>query len=139
MATDLEHPPISWPLRETHVQFSRHQSRSVRTRSSSFQVLAAVIGSFALLLHFITSVQLESILDSESILETPMSSGAIHRGFACMGCTARSNGRGEPTFFQRLQIGCGALLSQQLLQQAHAQDLGRRYSAQHTSPARWQW
>jgi hypothetical protein len=28
-----------------------------------------------------------------------MSSGAVHRRYACMGCTARSNGRGEPTFF----------------------------------------
>ena len=28
-----------------------------------------------------------------------MSSGAIHQRFACMGCTARSNGRGEPSFF----------------------------------------
>ena len=24
---------------------------------------------------------------------------AVHRRFACMGCTARSGGRGEPTFF----------------------------------------
>jgi hypothetical protein len=63
------------------------------------QVLAAAIGSFALLLHFIASFQLESMLDSESILEAHMSSGAIHRRFACMGCTARSNGRGEPSFF----------------------------------------
>ena len=77
----------------------RNRSRSVRTRSSNFQVLAAAIGSFALVLHFIASFQLESILDSESILEAPMSSGAIHRRFACMGCTARSNGRGEPSFF----------------------------------------
>ena len=75
------------------------RSRSVQTRSSSFQVLAAVLGSLALLLHFIASFQLESILDSESILEAPMSSGAIHRRFACMGCTVCSNGRGEPTFF----------------------------------------
>ena len=74
----------------------RNRSRSVRARSSSFQVLGAVIGSFARLLHFITSFQLESILDFESILEAPMSSGAIHRRFACMGCAAR---RGEPTFF----------------------------------------
>jgi len=28
-----------------------------------------------------------------------MSSGAVHRRFACMGCAARSGGRGEPTFF----------------------------------------
>ena len=74
----------------------RDRSRSVQTRSSSFQVLAAVLGSLALLLHFIASFQLESILDSESILEAPMSSGAIHQRFACMGCAAR---RGEPSFF----------------------------------------
>jgi hypothetical protein len=74
----------------------RNQSRSVRTRSSSFQVLAAVLGSLTLLLHFIASFQLEPISDSESILETPMSSGAMHKRFACMGCTAR---RDEPTFF----------------------------------------
>jgi hypothetical protein len=35
------------------------------------------------------------MLDSKSILEAPMSSGAVHRRFACMGCTARG---GEPTF-----------------------------------------
>ncbi len=80
----------------------RNRSRSVRTRSSTFQVLAAAIGSLALLLHFIiSSFQLESILDSKSILEAAMSSGAIHQRFACMGCTARSNGRcdSEPSFF----------------------------------------
>ena len=135
MATDLEHPSISWggrPPRETH---ARNRSRSVRTRSSTFQVLAAAIGSFALLLHFIASFQLESILDSESILEAPMSSGAIHRRFACMGCTARR----RAFFFQRLQIGSGALLAQQLLQQVHARDQGRHRSAEHTSPARWRW
>ena len=34
-----------------------------------------------------------------------MSSGAVHpsRRYACMGCTARSNGRGEPTFFNDYQ------------------------------------
>ena len=79
----------------------RNRSRSVRTRSSNFQVLAAAIGSFALLLHFIASFQLESILDYESILEAPMAS--VHRRFACMGCTARSNGRGQPTFFNDYQ------------------------------------
>ena len=78
-----------------------NRSRSVRTRSSSFQVLApaAVLASLTLLLYFIASFQLESILDSESILEARMSSGAVHRRFACMGCAARSGGRGEPTFF----------------------------------------
>ena len=78
-----------------------NRSRSVRTRSSSFQVLATltVLASLTLLLHLIASFQLESILDSESILEAPMSSGAVHRRFACMGCTARGGGRGKPTFF----------------------------------------
>jgi hypothetical protein len=28
-----------------------------------------------------------------------MASGAVHRRYACMGCTACSNGRCEPTFF----------------------------------------
>ena len=78
----------------------RNRSRSVRTRSSSFQVIAAVLGSLALLLHFIACFQLESIADSESILEAPMSSGAIHKRFACMGCAAR---RGEPSFFNDYQ------------------------------------
>ncbi len=78
---------------------SRSRSRSVRTRSSCFQVLAAVLASLTLLLHFIASFQLESILDSESILEAPMSPGDVLRRFACMGCTARGDGRGEPTFF----------------------------------------
>ncbi len=82
----------------------RNWSRSVRTRSSIIQVLVAVqvITSLTLLLHS-ASFQLESILDSESILEASMSSEsgaqAVHRRFACMGCTARSGGRGEPTFF----------------------------------------
>ena len=80
----------------------RNRSRSVRTRSSTLQVLAAVLGILALLLHFVASFQLESISDSEYILEAPMSSesGAIHRRFACMGCAAR---RGEPTFFNDYQ------------------------------------
>ena len=139
MAADLEHPSISWgrrPPPKRMRSLPRNRSRSVRTRSSTFQVLAAAIGSFALLLlHFISSFQLESILDSESILEAPMSSGAIHQRFACMGCTARR----RAFFFQRLQIGSGALLAQQLLQQVHALDQGRHRSAEHTSPARWQW
>ena len=79
-----------------------NRSRSVRTRSSTLQVLAAVLGILALLLHFVASFQLESISDSQYILEAPMSSesGAIHRRFACMGCAAR---RGEPTFFNDYQ------------------------------------
>ncbi len=76
-----------------------NRSRSVWTRSSSFQVLAAVLASLTLLLLFIASFQLESILDSESVLEAPMSSSSVHWRFACMGCTASSNGSGEPTFF----------------------------------------
>ena len=76
----------------------RNQPRSERPLSSSFQVLAALAG-LTLLLHFIASFQLESILDSKSILEDPMSSGAVHRRFACMGCTARGGGRCELTFF----------------------------------------
>jgi hypothetical protein len=31
----------------------------------------------------------------KSVLEAPTSSSAVHRRFACMGCTTRSNGRGE--------------------------------------------
>ena len=77
----------------------RNWSRSVRTRSSIIQVLLALTASLTLLASF----QLESILDSESILEASMSSEsgaqAVHRRYACMGCTARSGGRGEPTFF----------------------------------------
>ncbi len=76
-------------------------SRSVRTRSSNFQVLLATVLTASITLH--ASFQLESILDSESILEALMSSEsgaqAVHRRFACMGCTARSGGRAEMTFF----------------------------------------
>jgi hypothetical protein len=84
----------------------RNSSRSVRTRSSIFQVLVAVqvLTSLSLLLHS-ASFQIDSILNSESILEAQMSSesGAaamVHRRFACMGCTVR---RGEPTFFNDYQ------------------------------------
>ena len=83
----------------------RNWSRSVRTRSSIIQVLVAVqvITSLTLLLHS-ASFQLESILNSESILKAQMSSASgastVHRRFACMGCTAR---RGEPTFFNDYQ------------------------------------
>ena len=79
----------------------RNWSRSVRTRGSNFQVLLATALTASLTL--LASFQLESMLDSESILEASMSSEseaqALHRRFACMGCTARSGGRGEPTFF----------------------------------------
>jgi len=83
----------------------RNSSRSVRTRSSIFQVLVAVqvLTSLSLLLHS-ASFQLDSILNSESILEAQMSSesgaATVHRRFACMGCTVR---RGEPTFFNDYQ------------------------------------
>ncbi len=85
----------------------RNWSRSVRTRSSIIQVLVAVqvITSLTLLLQVHSaSFQLESILNSESILKAQMSSASgastVHRRFACMGCTAR---RGEPTFFNDYQ------------------------------------
>ena len=83
----------------------RNRSRSVRTRSSNFQVLLATVTVLTASITLLASFQLESILDSESILEASMSSesGAqavpVHRRFACMGCTARRGGRGEPTFF----------------------------------------
>ena len=86
---------------------ARSGSRSGRTRSSRFQVLiAARAGAslFALLLFLGASLlllDLESNLNSESLLEAPMAS--VHRRFACMGCTARSNGRGQPTFFNDYQ------------------------------------
>ena len=84
---------------------SRSRPHSFRTRSSSFQVLAAGGAALTFLLYFLASSHLESNLhsESESILDAPMSSGAVHRRFACMGCTARSNGRGEPTFFNDYQ------------------------------------
>ncbi len=83
-----------------------HVQSGLRTRSSSFQVLVAVqvLTSLTLLLHS-ASFQLESILDSKSILEAQMSSesgaATVHRRFACMGCTAR---RGESTFFNNKHI-----------------------------------
>ena len=106
MAADLEHPSISWgrrPPPKRMRSLPRNRSRSVRTRSSSFQVLAAAALTF--LLHFLAGSQLEPHLNSESVslLDAPMSSGAVHRRFACMGCTARTNGRGEPTFFNDYQ------------------------------------
>jgi hypothetical protein len=58
----------------------------------------------------LASFQLESILDSESILEASMSSEsgaqAVHQRFACMVCTARSGGHagGEPTFFNEYKL-----------------------------------
>ena len=81
----------------------RNRSRSVRTQSSNIQVLLATVLTASL--NLLASFQLESIFDSKSVLEASMSSEsqagaqAVHRRFACMGCTARSGGRGEPTFF----------------------------------------
>ncbi len=77
-----------------------HWSR--RTRSS---VVACGAGlTLILQLLACSLLQVESNLDFESIvLDAPMSSGAVHRRFACMGCTARSNGRSEPTFFNDYQ------------------------------------
>ena len=108
VAAVIEHPSITWGRRPpcaTHAisgdSLPRRGSRSVRTRSSRIQVLLATALTASLTL--LASFQLESILDSESILEASMSSEsgaqAVHRRFACMGCTARSGGRGEPTFF----------------------------------------
>ena len=82
---------------------ARSGSRSGRTRSYRLQVLIAA-RAFASLLLFLGAsllLDLESNLNSESILEAPMAS--VHRRFACMGCTARSNGRGQPTFFNDYQ------------------------------------
>ncbi len=82
-----------------------NRSRSVRTRSSNFQVLLATVTVLTASITLLASFRLESILDSESILEASMSSesGAqavpVHRRFACMCCTARRGGRGELTFF----------------------------------------
>ena len=76
--------------------------RSRRTRSS----LVACGAGLTLILQLLACYQLESNLNFESIqvvLDVPMSAGAVHRRFACMGCTARSNGRGEPTFFNDYQ------------------------------------
>ena len=82
---------------------ARSGSRSGRTRSYRLQVLIAA-RAFASLLLFLGAsllLDLESYLNSESILEAPMAS--VHRRFACMGCTARSNGRGHPTYFNDYQ------------------------------------
>jgi len=78
----------------------RH-NRSRRTRTA----LVACWAALTLLLQLLTSSQLEYNLNSWSnlLLFAPMSSGAVHRRYACMGCTARSNGRGEPTFFNDYQ------------------------------------
>ena len=75
----------------------RNWSRSVRTRGSNFQVLLATVTALTASLTFLASFQLESIL--EASMSSESGAQAVHRRFACMGCTARSGGRGEPTFF----------------------------------------
>ena len=68
---------------------------SRRTRSA----LVACRAALTLLFQLLTSSQLESNLNSGSnlVLDDPMSSGTVHQRYdACMGCTASSNGRGEP-------------------------------------------
>jgi hypothetical protein len=74
-----------------------HQSH--RTPSA----LVACGAALTLLFQLLASSQLESSLpvnsESNLVLDTPMSSGTMHRRYACMGCTARSNGSGKPTFF----------------------------------------
>ena len=75
----------------------RNWSRSVRTRGSNFQVLLATVTALTASLTFLASFQLESIL--EASMSSESGAQAVHRRFACMGCTARSGGRSEPTFF----------------------------------------
>ena len=64
----------------------RNCSRSLRTRSSRFQVLVAVqvLTSLSVLLHS-ASFQLESILNSKSILEAQMSSESGASSRRCIG------------------------------------------------------
>jgi hypothetical protein len=75
--------------------------RSRRTGSA----LVACWAALTLLLQLLASSQLESNLNSESnlVLDAPMSFGAVHQRYACMGCTDRSNGSCEPTFFNEYQ------------------------------------
>ncbi len=80
-------------------KISLSRLQAVQTRSSRFQVQVAFWAAFTILLHFLASLQLESNLNSESLLlDSPMAS--VHRGYACMGCTARG---GEPTYFNDYQ------------------------------------
>ena len=80
-------------------KISRSRLQSVRTRSSSFQVQVAFWAAFTIFHHFLASLQLESNLNSESLLlDSPMAS--VHRRYACMGCTALG---GEPTYFNDYQ------------------------------------
>ena len=124
---------------------ARNRSRSClhsgRTRSSSFQVLA--VGGAAitvLLFHFLASSQLEpnQNSESESILDAPMSSGAVNRRFACMGCAVR---RGEPTFFNDYQAAATHYSRSSHCNKSMWGDQleGRRRSAEHPSPVRWRW
>jgi hypothetical protein len=80
-------------------KISRSRLQSVRTRRPSFQVQVAFWTASTIRLHFLASLQLESNLNSESLLlDSPMAS--VHRGYACMGCTTRG---GEPTDFDDYQ------------------------------------
>jgi hypothetical protein len=80
-------------------KISRSRHQSVRTRRSSFQVQVVSCAAIFFLLHFLATHQLESNLNSESILlDSKMAS--VHQRYACMGCTARG---GEPTYFNDYQ------------------------------------
>ncbi len=72
--SEFRNTSISWGRRPPpkcmrSLPCNRRRSRSVWTRSSTLQVLAAVLGSLALLLHFVASFQLESI-SASGILTT---------------------------------------------------------------------
>ncbi len=77
-------------------KISRSRLQSIRTRRLSFQVQVAFWAAFTILLHFLASLQLESNLNSESLLlDSPMAS--VHQRYACI---ARG---GEPTYFNDYQ------------------------------------
>jgi hypothetical protein len=99
VAAVIKHPPISWerrPLCEMHTP-SVTQSVTI-SPDSEFKLSITggciLLASLTLLLPSHSgsaSFQLESILDSKSILEAPMSSesGAVHWRYCdCKGCTA---------------------------------------------------
>jgi hypothetical protein len=73
--------------------------------SRTWSALVACWAALTFILQLLTNSQLESNLNSESnlVLDTPRTSGTMHRHYACMGCTVRSNGRGELTFFNDYQ------------------------------------
>ncbi len=103
MAAVIEHPSITWERRPPCATHVISATQSVTFSPDSEFILSSITGDCTHgSLTLLASFQLESILDSESILEASKSSEsgaqAVHRRFACMGCTARSNGRGEPTF-----------------------------------------